>query len=243
MQDAEEDFATPIELPHLSTLGSLAELQGTLLVIPESLKFLNDALKKEYEPVVKAQILIKKKFIQRLDPDEYIEDEHLYSATGDAVYNEAVSSTLDIISYGPVNILVVKNYDTDKVNYNLIAQLLLKEVTVPIVSVTPGQIPHEQLICTISAAWDTQYDELPPPFVITGITAALITAGKTVGKEVMGLVLQSEGVPGFEKVNEYSIGEIATLLKRKLHLYDKFDSNVEKSVQYGKSVNNLGLYL
>jgi hypothetical protein len=223
--------------------GSMKDLESPLLVLPESLKCINDSLMKEYTPKMLAQIVIKKKFLQRLDPDEYIEEEQMYSATGDVIYDEAVSATLDISSYPGLNVLLVKNFDVDKVNYNLVAQLLLKEVQVPIVSITPGQTPHDKLICTMGSTWDTDYEELPPPFVVTGITGSLISLSKSLDKHVSGLVLQSEGVPGFEKVNEYSVGEVAQLLKQRFSLYDNFVANCEKSLHYGKSVNNLGLYL
>lgn len=223
--------------------SSLATLEGPLLILPESLKSLNESLKKHYTAETTAQLLIKKKFIQRLDPDEYIEDEHLYSATGEVSYEESLCATLSVVSYQGFNVLVVPNFDADKVNYNLVARLLLKEVVVPLITITPGPTPHDQLVCTLGSSWGLSYTELPPPFVITGISGALVSGAGAAKREVIALVLQSEGVPGFEKVNERSIGEVARVLREKLSLYDKFVENVEKSLHYGKSVNSLGLYI
>ncbi|ONH65208.1 Proteasome chaperone 1 [Cyberlindnera fabianii] len=251
LEDNEEDFSTPLHLPNVSMESSegLKSFTGTLLVIPESLKFITETLNKLYpETSTLAELVIKKKFTRRIDSEDFIEDEQLYAATeADKVHEEIVSSTISITKYTELlAICCVKNYENiDKINYTLVSTSLLNSSTnATIVTLTPGTLPFDQLIATLGGKWSTeQYVQLVPPFVVTGIAGSLISQAQILGKEVHALVLQSEGVPGFEKVNEYAVEEIANLLKDRFKLGDEFTKTLNVVLHSGKSVNNLGLYL
>lgn len=246
IDDLDDDFTIDVDLPSVEIVGQLEKLQGSLVIVSDNLKIYNDILLKHYgKPVVNASIIVRKKFIQRLDTDEYIESEQLYSTSGEVTYEEAVSATVDIVSYPELNLIVMPNFGLDKVNYNLIAQLLLNEVKIPIISISPGQIPYSDTVCSLGDTPETlEFPGLVPPFVITGISGSIVSYSKALNiPNNYALILQSEGVPGFEKINQQSIVQVAKFLKAKFSLYGKFDQDCDKSLSYGKAVNNLGLYL
>lgn len=213
------------------------------MIVPSTLSFLKDALLKQ--PGAKHEIIGSCKVYrivkQQIESDEFIEDEQLYKASEEKLQEE-LSYDLDIISAAGLNVIVVPVLK-DIIDYEIIARELLKFDEIEPLTITPGTLPFDLLIAKIghetSGSNSSPFPKLVPPFIITGVSASLVSGSN----KVEALVLQSEGVPGYEKINNDSINEIAHHLQLKYKLGASFTKDVESLVTTGSSVNNFGLYI
>lgn len=175
---------------------------------------------------------------QQIESEEFIEDEQLYKAS--EAHQEELSYEIEVINVIGWNIIVVPAFQ-DVINYEIIAREL-SNYKLEIITITPGSLPFDSLIAEIGGV-STKYPQLIPPFVITGISASLVGQSKTQGSKVQTLVLQSEGVSGYEKINHDSIAEISHYIQDLFKLDSKFIKDVDSLLNTGSSVNNFGLYL
>lgn len=229
-------------------------IEGTLLVLPYTLKSVFEALIKESSEIEVGKIEIWSSYTNGYDIDEeFVEEEQLYKIKDNEEEIEDTSrltSTIQIMKASDnFYVLYVDNYQNEQIiNYNLIAKEIIKTFkSLKLLSFTPGNLPFQSSVCKLNndISDDLPFEELVPPFYITGISGSILSQEKVLNKKNSAtvLILQSEGVPGFEKVDLESIREVSFWLKKKFQLSKKFVENVENLVGIGKNVNNFALYL
>jgi hypothetical protein len=247
-------------LPVVKVIESGDEkVEGTLLVLPYTLKAVLTALVKQstVRKVIATVEVWTNGFHENFDVDEeFAEDEQLYKIkNGD---NEGkphvLKSEIEVwkIAEG-LNVLSVENYqDEDIILFNLIAAETLnvfKNDLKEIFSITPGTLPFGVTVGKLSSNPDidtVKFKHLSPPFYITGIAASFISQEQVIdvkSNKTTALVLQSEGIPGFEKINLDSVREVSFWLSEKFGLDKLFVAEAERLMGAGKSVNNFALYI
>jgi len=215
------------------------KITGNTLILPNNLDFIKDALLKESNGEVISTIKLYRFIKQQIESEEFIEDEQLYKASES--HKEELTYEIEVIKVKDINVLVVPIFQ-DVINYEIITKELLTYCELDILTITPGTLPFDSLIAEIGNT-STSYPQLIPPFVITGISASLVSQASIQFKQIKALVLQSEGVSGYEKINHDSIREISHYLQSTYNLSSKFIKNVETLVTARSSVNNFGLYI
>ncbi|CAM9020756.1 unnamed protein product [Wickerhamomyces anomalus] len=215
-------------------------LTGQVLILPNTLHFIKEALLKQGDSKLIGGLKIFRIVKNQIESEEYIEDEQLYKANESN--QEELSDEIEIHQINGINIIVTPNFQ-DVINYEIIARDIIKFPNIEILTITPGTLPFNCNIAEIGSN-STNFPQLSPPFIITGISASLVSNSKTQSKNnIQTLVLQSEGVSGFEKINNDSINELAHYLQDKFKLNSNFIKHVESLVNTGSSVNNFGLYI
>lgn len=216
-----------------------SQIQGQTLVLPNTLSFLKDALVKQGTSETIATIKLFRIISQQIESEEFIEEEQLYKAS--EAHQEELSYEIEVIKVCDWNIIVVPVFQ-DIINYEIISRELSKH-ELKIITITPGTLPFDSLVAEIGGS-TTEFPQLVPPFVITGISASLVNQSKIHDFfKVQTLVLQSEGVSGYEKINHDSIAEVSRYIQGLFKIGSKFIKDVETLLNTGSSVNNFGLYL
>ncbi|KAH3682117.1 hypothetical protein WICPIJ_006920 [Wickerhamomyces pijperi] len=258
-----DDLTPSMESPVPSVTVKLTEegskLSGKLLVLPQSLKFIQEAFKATLPQDQQADAVIgvieirnqatstpRTEQNDQEEQEDYSLEEQLYQAhPSDFVSGH--NADIQITQSQGITFIVVPNFNTP-ILFNLLAQSLSQhcEGIQEILTITPGQSAHLTNLTKLSNSKSQSYETIPtltPPYYITGIAASLLTQSDTCSKRlVTALVLQSEGPQGYEKVNNDSISEVSFPLAQFIGTERK---NLLKSMrnEIRGTANNFALYL
>ncbi|KAH3671425.1 hypothetical protein WICMUC_004605 [Wickerhamomyces mucosus] len=237
------------------------QLNGKLFIIPENLRFFFDGIKFQNEVLSKkivGQITIKypESVVSNqqslLKDEEYSIEEQLYYNKHNEINKD---QSIDIINFelieNNISFIIVPNFTQGNlINYNLISLELsnfLKTFeqnnNIEILTITPSQLPFNEKINILSnnEKFNTDFKRLEPPFYITGISSSLLTQfSDRKSLDITCFILQSEGISGFEKINDESIYEMAKFLSKYLK-FKGYEKNIKKLI--GKNINSFALYL
>ncbi|CCH41333.1 Proteasome chaperone 1 [Wickerhamomyces ciferrii] len=222
-------------------LNLATQISGTTIIIPNTLSFINDSLLKLFPENTKIGTVSIYKFLTKNDEnqDEYLEDEQLYKSQKQDQLIEEFDQELYIYKLNnELNLLLVPNFQ-NVIYYNLISKEILSKTT-DILTITPGNLSFDQSIAILGSSYpDTKFPYLQPPFHITGISGSLLSKSS----KVKGLILKSEGVSGFEKIDKESIENLSYYLQKQFKFNEEFLKFIRNSLKNHNSSNNFGLYL
>lgn len=186
------------------------------------------------------------------DSDEYDEDEQLYTAiTSKSLTSRYPSQTIDINLYGDDVIAVVVPHFTNTIVTNLLARQLVQKLSLVApywVVLSPCGL--DTLTVTkleiLQPSPDKLVQELPvlkPPHFVTGIGGALVSELNSQQVKTLGLVLNSEGQPGYEKIDMQSLIDASSILARLLVQDEKYLLRVSLAVRKFNGYANSGMYI
>ncbi|GMM32849.1 hypothetical protein DASC09_001740 [Saccharomycopsis crataegensis] len=263
----DEDPLTSNKVPSFKFSQNVSSTQdleinrkNPLIVAPYNLKFVLDAL-----PVTKsiiASITITKgrksdegstttttSVNDDDDDDGYLQDQQLYSATGQS---EAFSTfVVDILSLEglQINVVAMPNFtNSHPMINNQLTRYLIEQILSPenILLLSPCCINYnESLGKVINFSHDAPLAQkfanisfLKPPHFVSGITASVMSFATLKNIPTVNLVLDSEGVANFERINEDSVLEIIQVLGKDYFKFDQTQYKKFRDVAVKKSSLN-----
>lgn len=172
---------------------------------------------------VLGSISVKYSFTERnanpaTSEDEFDEDEQLYTAVNtQAVHRKYPSVEIPVYSIeGTQTVAIVVPHFANTITEKLVARkiVLLADSNTQWLVMAPSQINNNLAIyrLDLSPQLFSKVPLLQPPHFVTGIIASLLSALLMSGSDlanVGALVLNSEGQPGFEKIDADALVEAA----------------------------------
>lgn len=150
--------------------------------------------------------------------EDYDDDEQLYTAVDtQALLRKYPSNNIPIyLIEGTNTVAIVVPHFTNIITEKLIAKkiTLIGDIKTQWLTLSPCQINNSLSICRLDLSSELFQDVplLEPPHFVTGITAAVLaelSRRRPGGAGVGALVLNSEGQPGFEKIDADSLMDAA----------------------------------
>lgn len=195
---------------------------------------------------------------EKEDDDDYDEDEQLYSAmTNRSLRLKYKKEVVPIRLHENGTASIVVPHITNTVAYNVLARQLTETLkpTAGWITLAPCNINNNQTLSKLQGAGSQlklthAFDLIPalrPPHFITGVSAAVSAEiNRTDLRNHICLVLNSEGQPGFEKIETDAIVDAAYVLadilvdasKKEAHL-----SAVSTAVRKFNGYSNSGMYI
>lgn len=187
------------------------------------------------------------------EEDDYDEDEQLYSAIVDKTLSSKYpSQTIDIKLYSGGVIGVVVPHFTNTIVTNLLARQLVKKLSALKAEywVVLSPCGLDTLTVTkleiLQPSTEKIVDEIPvlkPPHFVTGIGGAVISELNSQQVKALGLVLNSEGQSGYEKIDIQSLIDASSILGKLLGQGEKYLKGVSLAVRKFNGYSNSGMYI
>lgn len=187
--------------------------------------------------------------------NDFDEDEQLYTAVDSQVLLRKYPTAeipIQLIENTPTVVVIVPRF------FNIIAERLMAKKIVLLLSaqsqvltLSPCQINNNLTISRLdlSGQWFQDVPLLQPPHVITGISAALISELSKISFDFArggALVLNSEGQPGFERIDADALMDAAEQTASFIvgsNNKDQFLKQLSLSVRKVNSAVTSGMYL
>lgn len=189
--------------------------------------------------------------------DDYDEDEQLYAAAMHLSLNKKYSTIeIPIIENYDLNLSVTVPHFSNVIVNNLVAQQIVKAFSCKVkgqwITLAPCNLNNYQSINKLVLGDYSQSEalsmvpDLKPPHFLTGIVASVISQLKfTTNSRILGLVLNADGQPGFEKIDADSIVDAAYILSETVFALDKENiiKKISSLVRKFNSVSNSGMFI
>lgn len=192
--------------------------------------------------------------------DDYDEDEQLYSAvTSKSSLAKYPNTEIPILANKKLKVIgIIIPHLSNIIINNILARTLVENLKVSKswITLSPCSLNNNQSINRIQFEGNDSnlindnislIPTLKPPHFITGFTAALISELNLLSKgRLLSLVLNSEGQPGFEKIDNDSLVDTTFILSEVIlssGLRDEYLKKVSLSVRKFNSYSNSGMYI
>lgn len=246
MLNDEDECMTEPPIPQVETHLDQQIGFENVLVVPKSMKVVFQPL--DLTPCGKIAISYPQ-LAQTQSPDEYDEDEQLYSAVNEvASKHKYPNEDISLFTLKSTLYICVPHF-VNSITEKLVADaiVLLAESAGLWLLLAPCQLNNGTTIARLDLP-DLKFLQVPqlqPPHVVTGVGAAVVSALAKKGllKRVDTLVLNAEGHPGLEKVDADSVMDAAGEVYRLLGLGDSALDNLSKIVRKLNSANTSGMYI
>ncbi|EMG49279.1 hypothetical protein G210_0015 [Candida maltosa Xu316] len=228
-----------------------------ILVLPSTISIIQDQLKLPTIGTVSIKYPELYESIDKSNDLEYDEDEQLYVA----LKNQNLKTKypeLEIPIVGNDNVVgITIPHFYNVITYNLVSKKIIEffDSTKNWIVLAPCGLNNNQSVNKLlgkgNAKDDVSLNQVPdlkPPHAITGISAALVSQLnlRKGDYNIVCLVLNSEGQPGFEKSDNDSIVDTSYLLGDLLKLPHKEDylNEISKQVRkFNGAFSNLAMYI
>lgn len=191
---------------------------------------------------------------EALDDDEYDEDEQLYAAVSKEAYLRKYQSAeipvyrTDSTSGSTLIALVVPHF-TNPIAERILASEIgkLGLETTKWVVLAPCMINNGTRLCRLDIG--TEFSEVPllqPPHFVTGVVGGIVAelSRKDRLRSTNVLVLNSEGHPGYEKVDADAIMQAVHFMGKYLDSKpDKYEAKMSQAVRKVNSTATSGMYI
>ncbi|CAI5756264.1 unnamed protein product [Candida verbasci] len=250
LQD-EMDNVKPNPIPKIEIDVELDNIKN-ILILPSTLQIMGDTMGK-FE-VGEIRVIYDNLKLGVDDEDgEYDEDEQLYkSLKNENFKNKYKDETIPIYNYKANLIIIISRFD-NIITYNAIAKQLvsvLKKLIYNWFILAPCSLNNNQsinkLIINKEYVQTIEIPLLKPPHVVTGIGGALLSelSDNAQNLTITGLILNSEGKPGYEKIDTDSIMDSAKVLNDILKLSPSFQHDLSIKIRrFNTSAHGGGIYI
>lgn len=221
------------------------ETTNFALVCPETLKVIGDSI---IDKTQVGSIQVKYKFDNILPPiDDYDEDEQLYNAIMEkslASKYQNYSIPMYKLDNKSLTIITIPHI-TNQIALNLIAKALAELDFDKFIMLAPCMLNNNQSLNKfVYGLNDESFMNIPairPPHFITGIGGSLSSKLYLAKRKFICLVLNAEGQPGYERIDNDSLVDASTVLAKFLYLNKLFLKAVSKvrKLDYSSS----GMYI
>lgn len=242
-------------------LITCSESADTLMICPMTTKILIDAIPDKspcgsisirYPDIEK---LMNKKPVDHGDHEDYDEDEQLYSAmTEQSLKHRFTELDIPIYHHQTNHLMIIVPHITNSIAINMLGNALVEFFNDQIahwVTISPCPLNNNETVNKfIIAESNDIIDAIPhikPPHFITGISGA-INSNLYVRKNpsnLVSLILNAEGQPGFEKLDNDSIIDASHIISELLTINtpEKYHKAVSLSARKFNGYSNSGMYI
>ncbi|KAG7663814.1 uncharacterized protein J8A68_002674 [[Candida] subhashii] len=262
LEDEDVEDAKPHPIPIIS-IDLTIDTIDNMIIIPKTLSILQDQLP-DMKPIGSVKIdypelyqpLTTEESIEK-EEEEYDEDVQLYNAIAAQRLKTRYPVTgIPILANGTTISLTIPHF-VNTITYNILARALVKKFkpNQTWIVLSPCSMNNNQSINRLVIGQGVEQIYLPPlvesipilkpPHTITGISAAIISQLNIMNESrVVGLVLNSEGQPGFEKSDNDAIIDACFVIGNILNIDDKeYMTRVSSSVRKFNGYSNSGMYI
>lgn len=255
LEDEDED-ESPDLVPEVSIDCSAS--CKTILICPQTCRVIADSLPQKVENgaihISYPQIdqLVKQKFGSGGFEDDYDEDEQLYAAiTEKSLKDRFTEMEIPIFEYG-LTIVITVPHLTNTVATNVLGTAIVNYFADKVqtwITLSPcplnnnetvnkfklGSIPHDSIALI---------PNIQPPHFITGICGSINSNLSLKNTNLVSLVLNAEGQPGFEKLDNDAIIDTSHIVSGLLGIKDsKYLKSVSLSARKFNGYSNSGMYI
>lgn len=187
------------------------------------------------------------------NPDEYDEDEQLYSAiTEKSLKDRFTEYDIPLVQYGKTVAVTVPHF-TNSIAANVVAAQLVDFFGDKVdqwITLSPCPLNNNETVNKFllgTATGTGTIDSVPnikPPHFITGISGAVNSNLSVKKANLISLVLNAEGQPGFEKLDNDSIIDTSHLVAELLDIkQSQYLKTVSLSARKFNGYSNSGMYI
>lgn len=222
----------------------------TIVVLPQTISILSESVKAKQI----GEIAIEYKKVEEVaDEEEYDEEEYLYNAIANKV--KYPSLKVPILKFNR-SLFITVPYFQSTITYNFLASELESKLKGTWIILSPSSLNNNQSLNVLYNENSTvlslpHIGEIPflkPPHFITGIGGSLVSRLNVRSPEnVLSVILNSEGQPGFEKSDSDSIVDAAYVLSEIVSKVaverEDYVKGVSFAVRKFNGFSNLGMYI